>query len=605
MTMPASLKKFLLYFAALLVVGTAILARAEVPPVVLDDQKTAVPAWPHVTLLLETERELAVRDVAARAGDFQPPPNHYAALGVKPHGVWLRVPFTLAAGADSAWIAELAYAPLQKVDTYVFEADKLVHEAKLGSLRPLTHRPLASRTAAVPLTLKPATPYVFYARVETRGSLILPLALKKPAVFHTDAINEHMLQGVLLGIAFCLLIYSVFQGLIARDVFFLSYALLVAGGIGTALLQTGIGAQYIWGGATWIETHIAGLSSLAALGGTFIFLEVALREPAIGKPAKLNYATLMKGGAALVLVLSFAFALDLIGLAGLAPFMMILGPLPTILSLPRLIRRVRNRDAVGIYLMIAFSAYMMGAAVTTALVRGDMPANFWSMHAFQFASTIDILAFMYVLTASTRASQLAAYRARRERDAMHSLAHTDPLTGLVNRRGLNSALAQTLAHTTATQMAAVYAIDVDGFKPINDRFGHDVGDELLIAIAARLKHHVRAHDVVSRVGGDEFIIVASNLVSEQFAETLGTTLLHAFDEPIAIANEKIVIGLTIGYAVIPVDATDAAVALKLADTAMFAGKQAGKRFLRRAVSLNAAAQKRMAQVSAANLRANN
>jgi diguanylate cyclase (GGDEF)-like protein len=113
----------------------------------------------------------------------------------------------------------------------------------------------------------------------------------------------------------------------------------------------------------------------------------------------------------------------------------------------------------------------------------------------------------------------------------------------------------------------------------------------LNAIGQRLRHNVRAHDVVSRVGGDEFIILANNLDSEQHAQELGNKLLTVFDDAFTLGPAHITIGLTIGYAVIPLDANESAAALKLADTAMYVGKEAGKRTLRRAVSVPAGGER--------------
>ena len=210
-----------------------------------------------------------------------------------------------------------------------------------------------------------------------------------------------------------------------------------------------------------------------------------------------------------------------------------------------------------------------------------MPGNFWTLHSFQFGATLDMLLFMRVLGLRTRALRLEALDANRERDVMRSLAHTDPLTGLPNRRGLNISLASALSRCSAEKMLAVYVMDLDGFKPVNDQHGHDVGDELLVAVARRLQGHVRQSDLVARLGGDEFVVMAGQLQSMQQAQELGHKLLDAFRSPFSLNNVRVEIGLTIGYAIAPHDSTDAIGLLKLADAAMYSGKQGGKFCLRR------------------------
>ena len=106
---------------------------------------------------------------------------------------------------------------------------------------------------------------------------------------------------------------------------------------------------------------------------------------------------------------------------------------------------------------------------------------------------------------------LLALRARleRERDAMRRFALRDPLTGLANRRALDERLGYEIArHTRHGESFAVLALDLDGFKAVNDRFGHDAGDELLRDAAAALVEVVRAQDTVVRLGGDEFCVLA-------------------------------------------------------------------------------------------------
>ena len=159
---------------------------------------------------------------------------------------------------------------------------------------------------------------------------------------------------------------------------------------------------------------------------------------------------------------------------------------------------------------------------------------------------------------------------------MHSLAHSDPLTGLYNRRGLNAALAAELPSCTPQQGLAIYMMDLDGFKPVNDQYGHDAGDELLGIIAQRLRTAVRSSDAIARTGGDEFVVMAAGLHSEQQAAELGEKLAALFREPFKVAKNSCRVGVTIGYVMAPGDGVDALGLMKAADAAMYAGKQGGR-----------------------------
>jgi diguanylate cyclase (GGDEF)-like protein len=122
----------------------------------------------------------------------------------------------------------------------------------------------------------------------------------------------------------------------------------------------------------------------------------------------------------------------------------------------------------------------------------------------------------------------------------------------------------------------VYLIDLDGFKPVNDRHGHDVGDALLVAVGRRLQGQLRHNDVVARLGGDEFVVLARGLGHDEAARALGEKLVAAFRAPLDALGYRCTIGLTVGYALAPQDGTTSESLLKRADQAMYAGKQAGR-----------------------------
>lgn len=128
---------------------------------------------------------------------------------------------------------------------------------------------------------------------------------------------------------------------------------------------------------------------------------------------------------------------------------------------------------------------------------------------------------------------------------------------------------------------AVYLLDLDGCKPVNDQYGHDVGDELLVAVAQPLRGHLRESDVVARLGGDEFVVMTHLLNPPEQAHDLGMKLLDAFRSPFLLVHRQIRVGLAIGYALAPHGGSGAMGLLRLADAAMYSGKQGGKFCLRR------------------------
>jgi len=333
----------------------------------------------------------------------------------------------------------------------------------------------------------------------------------------------------------------------------------------------GIGEMYVWTDREWAERHLAGVTALMAAAATALFVEDALA-------GDLNrwLRRALRGVAVLHGLATIAHGLDWIDVRMVAVLMTTTGLAPALMGLPGALAKARRGDSVGAWFIGAWLGYFIASAIMVGVVRGQVGVSFWTLHSFQFGATLDMLVFMRIAVLRTAARHHDAQRAALERDTLHSLAHTDALTGLLNRRGLSDALSGALARATPERILALYVLDLDSFKPVNDRFGHDVGDALLRVVAQRLRASMRAGDGVARLGGDEFVVMAEGLTHEAQALDLGLKLLHAFQEPFAFNEQSSVVTATIGYALAPTDMADANALMKAADAAMYAGKQQGK-----------------------------
>jgi len=172
---------------------------------------------------------------------------------------------------------------------------------------------------------------------------------------------------------------------------------------------------------------------------------------------------------------------------------------------------------------------------------------------------------------------------RLERELMEAkekaeqLATHDFLTGLPNRALLQNSIDHALALTRrAADTMAVMSIDIDGFKAINDRHGHGEGDRLLIEIASRVRATVRESDTVLRLAGDEFIVVATALASNQRATALATRILEALRRPLALGPATVRPSASIGIALFPVHGTSAEALVAASDAALYEAKRAGR-----------------------------
>lgn len=165
----------------------------------------------------------------------------------------------------------------------------------------------------------------------------------------------------------------------------------------------------------------------------------------------------------------------------------------------------------------------------------------------------------------------------RSAELIRRQAHFDSLTALPNRFLSLDRLSQILMEVQKNHVkAAVFFLDLDDFKKVNDSLGHEVGDKLLIEAAHRLQQALKKNDTVGRLGGDEFIVLISSLDDESDALVIADRLLKAFRKPFKLEGRDLILTLSIGIAISPKDGTSASVLLRNADTAMYQAKALGR-----------------------------
>lgn len=162
-----------------------------------------------------------------------------------------------------------------------------------------------------------------------------------------------------------------------------------------------------------------------------------------------------------------------------------------------------------------------------------------------------------------------------ERERLDHLARYDQLTELPNRASFSQAL-QTACNRAMSQPSAVLFLDLDGFKPINDTYGHEVGDAALFTLARRLRHSVAEADFVARLGGDEFVIILQDVGDSANAGAVAGRIIDVINQPMDLLDHPCRLGVSIGIALIPTHGQVPDAVLSRADDAMYAAKAAGK-----------------------------
>jgi diguanylate cyclase (GGDEF)-like protein len=166
---------------------------------------------------------------------------------------------------------------------------------------------------------------------------------------------------------------------------------------------------------------------------------------------------------------------------------------------------------------------------------------------------------------------------KKHQQQLEHIAHYDALTDLPNRVLLADRLQQAILQSQRhNRLLAVLYLDLDGFKTVNDTYGHKIGDELLICVSQRMKTALREGDTLARIGGDEFVAALVDLEQAQDYELVLERLLLAASEPVKVSDTILQVSASIGVTLYPQDSADADILLRQADQAMYQAKQSGK-----------------------------
>jgi len=169
-------------------------------------------------------------------------------------------------------------------------------------------------------------------------------------------------------------------------------------------------------------------------------------------------------------------------------------------------------------------------------------------------------------------------QSKEQQQALELMAHYDMLTQLPNRTLFADRFHQAIAHSKRNHsLLAVVFLDLDGFKPVNDRYGHEIGDQLLIEVAQRIKASIRQDDTASRLGGDEFVLLLNDISSVSHCERLINRIRHAIELPYQLDDDTLSMSASLGITIYPLDNADADTLLRHADQAMYQAKLAGRR----------------------------
>ncbi|MBA4114097.1 MAG: GGDEF domain-containing protein [Verminephrobacter sp.] len=502
----------------------------------------------------------------AHESRFQPAP-HMLRHGESARPYWFKVQLEQRAETGD-WVLATQTTALKDVRFYgPFDASgrALAPAVHTGLSQPFATRPLGSERYLMRLQLPGPGTYTVYARLVGETAPLLALSAWDTAEYLQWRQHKRLFDGICYGILIALLVYNLVLAGIFRDATYGFYIGQCAFALLTLASFNGHAAHYLWGHwPWWQERGNVVLPGLWLIFGTLFarsFLDTR-RLPGLDR-----------------LLLSLALLAALAALLGLG------GQFSTAQTLNEIVSSAGALLAAVAAVVILRSGfkpaqwYLGGQALLFLSVLGVVLVN-WNVidapfllaNGLQIGVAAEMVVFAIAL--SRRISGLRTSQTALRLHAAHlaEAAATDPLTGLANRSGLAQKSTQMLADGAAH---ALMLLDLDRFKPINDAHGHDAGDAVLRAVAARLQAAMRAGDIVARLGGDEFVILLASPLPDDQLEALARRLEAAVRQPVDFQGQALTVGASTGIARSPQDGRTLTELMRSADQAMYQAKQSG------------------------------
>ncbi len=525
-------------------------------------------------------------------------------LGYTGRVLWLHIQPMRSTGALE--YLEIDNAPLDKVDFYRIVGMQAQHLQSLGDTRPFSNREVRYRNFILPLRAGAARGYL--VRIESQGALHFSLRF-----YHPDAFLEHvqldlLLNGGYIGLLLVMAMYNLLYFIKIGERAHLAYVIYVLL-FGLMILSlNGLGQQYLWPGypqgGAYSTIVLVSLVNIAAIVFARAFLQSARLIPRVDR-----FLLAMIAINALLIPVSlgvdFSLACRMVNLVGLV--------MPPLVLAAGVLCWLQGYRAAR-FLVLAWSALMLAIFFTGLMFLGLMPVTMLTTYGMQLGSGVEIILLSWALSdkmalikrdkeaaqqravellmeqnreldqavmertrslEAARASLVEQNRALGEANRrLRQAATHDGLTGLLNHHAFIDELADLLADAQRYGYpVSLIMVDLDYFKQINDRYGHEVGNEVLQAVARVFADNVRGSDLAARYGGEEFVLALSH-TDVQEARDKAEELLEQIRQIRHPRHQALPISASMGVA----SATDAdlGLALQHADEALYQAKERGR-----------------------------
>jgi diguanylate cyclase len=512
---------------------------------------------------------------------------------------WLRFKLTNDADTGIERLLSLEYPVLGDVQVHVVSDRNDRQFYQLGHNYPYNQRPVDHRFFVVPLEWQPGETLAVYIRVRSQTSVQVPATLWEPDTFHSHNMTANILQGIYFGALLVIAVYNLLLYFALGERNYLYYVGFV---MSMALLMaslTGYGFRHLWPGATvWNDQAIlVFISGILGFAGLFIrrFLE-------------LNRISVMLDRLALAFVVVSVVCVVLAFYLSYFTLIAVLIPLVVagcIIAFVAGIYAWVKGQVTAKYFVMAWTFILVGGAILALSKGGVLPSNFFTDHAAQLGSMIEVVLLSFALAQRINVERQLRYQAQSEtletarrlnreleervqertqelenlNEKLNELSVTDDLTGLRNRRFLDQQLEQEVGRAWRSEHSlAVAMLDIDHFKPVNDTYGHQMGDECLRMVGEILRASLRSpSDTGARYGGEEFAMILPDTDYEDALAVVERVRARIHASPVEF--DGVVLELTLSAGVTAHSVNESVTPDQLlmeADEALYHAKETGR-----------------------------
>lgn len=485
----------------------------------------------NIAYLEDVNKTKTVVEVLQLRAEFTDSAEESLNFGLSDSAYWIWVSLDRPHESTRSLFVEIGYPHLDFLDVYRVEDNDAHPKYELGDSVPFNKRPVDDRMFLLPIPFNDSSQSAdILLRVESQGTVQIPLSVKTPDQYHSHVRTEQLVLGLYYGILLGVFAYNFLLAVGLKDpvyVYYCSYAVCQAL---FQFTQNGLAFAYVWPGWTSINQVaiplLACLSLLFSTRFTHLFLNITKENsPRLFSAfcvaeyifAALALSTLFLDLKTVIILVAIACSASCVFTFVTASIIYIRG------------------DQNAKFYLIAWSLLIFGVIIYAAKAIGFLPETFFTVHAVQIGSVIEMILLSYALAdrfnrlrdenikvqyeAKAMLEKNVEHRTKELNDALQklqlannqleSINQRDPLTNIYNRSYFNTRLKNVWEDNTLKSLPlSLMMIDIDHFKSINDTRGHLIGDEVIIKVAETLDTLCRNTDCIpARFGGEEFIVL--------------------------------------------------------------------------------------------------